>query len=208
MKPYKVLIVDDDVKYLRSLADELDRKVRRRGLEVLKEDNPKRAMQCLKEHASTIAVILIDIALPVPKECLKFLQKVQEQYPGVKRIVMTGQASRETVAQLGSLGLMHGYIEKGKNMVDSAAKEIKRVMNLPCPNEARSHIVSALRAWLKRDPSAGKTTIEFLDRGSVTLEQISHEMEKGTEFGKSQERIIYRLATDLFLEQAGADVKS
>ncbi len=87
--PRKVLCVDDDIPYLRSLS----RFLRRRGYEVYAHESARRALQALREIRPELAVV--DILMP-DMDGLALTRRICQDYQGqVPVVVLTGAASPE-----------------------------------------------------------------------------------------------------------------
>lgn len=83
-----LLIVDDEPRIVSSL----ERVLRPLRLDILSASNAKVALDCLAENE--IDVVIADEGLPgIPGT--QFLERAKERYPGVVRIMLTGQLDIE-----------------------------------------------------------------------------------------------------------------
>ena len=119
----KVLLVDDDMRNVFVLSKILKEK----GLDVLKAENGKAALELLeKEH---VDAILMDIMMPV-MDGYEAIEKIRadERYRGIPIIAQTAKAMREDREKVMAAGA-NDYIEKPLNI---------------------DRLMSMLRVWLYR----------------------------------------------------------
>ena len=100
----KLLIVDDEVKFLNSIAQRLEM----RGFEVTKASDGQEAI--LKAHSEKFDVALLDLKMPGldGKQVLEILKK---EHKYLEVIILTGHGSFESAAECTKLGAF-GYLPK------------------------------------------------------------------------------------------------
>jgi YesN/AraC family two-component response regulator len=85
---FNVLIVDDE----EEIRDMLGRHFRLLGYEILKARNGKEALQILSENR--IEAVITDIIMP-EMDGIELLQRLKEDHPMIRIIVMTGYVTLE-----------------------------------------------------------------------------------------------------------------
>ncbi|MBU1652325.1 response regulator [bacterium] len=100
----RLLIVDDEVKFLDSIAKRLEL----RGLEVTKATNGKDAVEFARKQKFDLA--LLDLKMPGMdgSEVLKILK---EEHKFIEIIILTGHGSLESAVECTKLGA-YGYLPK------------------------------------------------------------------------------------------------
>jgi DNA-binding NtrC family response regulator len=100
----KLLIVDDEVKFLNSIAQRLEM----RGFEVTKASDGQDAI--LKAHSEKFDVALLDLKMPGldGKQVLEILKK---EHKYLEVIILTGHGSYESAVECTRLGAF-GYLPK------------------------------------------------------------------------------------------------
>ena len=100
----KLLIADDEIKFLNSLAKRLEL----RGFEVTKAEDGQQALDCANLGQFDLA--LIDLKMPGTngKQVLELLKKTNDY---VEVIIMTGHGSAEAAAECMKLGAF-SYVPK------------------------------------------------------------------------------------------------
>ena len=103
-KQIKLLIVDDEVKFLDSIAERLDM----RGFDVTKATNGKDAIEAAKNKKYDLA--LLDLKMPGidGKEVLEILKR---DHKYIEVIILTGHGSLESAVECTKLGAF-GYLPK------------------------------------------------------------------------------------------------
>lgn len=86
MTPWKVLLVDDEEEFVRTLAERLAL----RGIEARMALNGEEALQALEEALPH--VLILDMMMP-GLGGLDVLKRVRHQYPEVRVILLTGHSS-------------------------------------------------------------------------------------------------------------------
>jgi HD-like signal output (HDOD) protein/CheY-like chemotaxis protein len=104
----KILIVDDEQNVLDGLSRMLF--PMRKQLTILTANNGVEALKVLAEE--DISIILSDMRMP-QMDGYELLAKARESYPGVFRILLTGQSDRDKIVS--SLALTHKYLHKPCN---------------------------------------------------------------------------------------------
>ena len=139
------LIVDDKKTYLRQFTKKHDPWFHENGLEVETKNCAADARKYLKKSGDQVEVIIVDIRLPSAKAAMNLLSFAQENFPMIKKIVMTGQADRDDVGKMGAAGLINGYFGKDKEWPKARVeREIKRVLDERLEPVAHSRITEAL----------------------------------------------------------------
>lgn len=100
----KLLIVDDEVKFLNSISQRLEM----RGFEVTKASDGQEAI--IKAHSEKFDVALLDLKMPGldGKQVLEILKK---EHKYLEVIILTGHGSFESAAECTKLGAF-GYLPK------------------------------------------------------------------------------------------------
>ncbi len=91
--PKRALIVDDDM----SVCSALRRELRRAGWETVCTDNGRAAQSMLE--AESFDVLLVDVAMPIMSGDV-LIAHVQQCWPDLPCVVLTGQASREQLVRI------------------------------------------------------------------------------------------------------------
>ncbi len=100
----KILIIDDELDMLRSIAEVLERE----GFEVSTADGGPKGLKQLRENVYDI--VITDLRMPeVDGETI--LSRALELYPDIVVIMMTGYASIETAVKTMKMGAFH-YLAK------------------------------------------------------------------------------------------------
>ncbi len=104
LKKIKLLIVDDEVKFLDSIAQRLEM----RGLEVIKATNGQEAITLARTQKFDLA--LLDLKMPGidGKQVLEILKK---EHKHIEVIILTGHGSLESAVECTKLGAF-GYLPK------------------------------------------------------------------------------------------------
>lgn len=84
MKDWKVLLVDDEVEFVATLAERLEL----RGLAPRVCHDGESALKAVAQEAPQ--VVVLDVMMPGMKG-LDVLQRIKESHPGVQVILLTGQ---------------------------------------------------------------------------------------------------------------------
>lgn len=124
MSGKKVLVVDDDMRNLFALAEELEEY----GLQIVKATNGQEALEVLDEAAEEIDIVLMDIMMPVMNgyEAMKEIRQ-QSRFEKLPILALTAKAMRED---------RDHCIEAGANDY------------LPKPIDI-DRLISTMRIWLK-----------------------------------------------------------
>ncbi|MBU0518984.1 response regulator [bacterium] len=100
----RLLIVDDEVKFLDSIAKRLEL----RGLEVTKATNGKDAVEFARKQKFDLA--LLDLKMP-GMEGSEVLKILKEEHKFIEIIILTGHGSLESAVECTKLGA-YGYLPK------------------------------------------------------------------------------------------------
>jgi CheY-like chemotaxis protein len=101
-----VLVVDDDAKVRAALERELNRL----GYVAIAVAMPLEAVRCLQDPATNVEVAIVDLGLG-QADGLDVIAYVAEQYPHVRRVVMSGQRIEDLAAEVAA-GRAHAALEK------------------------------------------------------------------------------------------------
>ena len=149
----RVLFVDDDELLLRSIERVLKRHAQESGWELHFVTDGDEALQRLEYQA--FDVVLVDSHMPRMTGAT-FLRRVQEAYPGIVRILLTGHTSLDVLRT--ALPLAHQFLAKPcdaqllKATLDNACS-IRSILNRP---ELRQLVGSSNEL-----PSAPRTYVEI-----------------------------------------------
>jgi DNA-binding NtrC family response regulator len=100
----RLLIVDDEVKFLDSIAARLEM----RGLEVAKAYNGKDAVELARREKFDLA--LLDLKMP-GMDGREVLQIIKQENPHIEVIILTGHGSLDSAVECTKLGAW-GYLPK------------------------------------------------------------------------------------------------
>ena len=100
----RLLIVDDEVKFLDSIAKRLEM----RGLEVTKATNGKDAVDSARKRKFDLA--LLDLKMP-GMDGAEVLKILKEEHKFLEIIILTGHGSLESAVECTKLGA-YGYLPK------------------------------------------------------------------------------------------------
>lgn len=195
-----VLIVDDERTFLDRFAEEHDAWFNGLNLEVATADSVRKARQFLQKRGTEVEIVIIDIRLPQSRHAVNLFTYVRERLPAVRRIAMTVHAQKDDIGSLVAGRLIEGYFNKDWPK-QKIRKEITRVLEELCEPTTHTQISNAIRQWLDRNPAAKQQKMRTLSGRARTMEDIVSEIERGTPLGARQERLIYQLAWNLFIQQ-------
>lgn len=105
MEKYTVLIVDDEDGVRRAL----ERSLRGEGYHLLFASGPKEGLETLA--TTPVDVVVSDHKMP-RMTGLEFLTRVAEDYPATQRIMLTGQATLDTVVNAINAGEIYRFLLK------------------------------------------------------------------------------------------------
>lgn len=101
-----VLVIDDE----EPIRSALVREMRRLGRPVLTAATPLEAVRVLQDESNAIDVALVDLGLGVA-DGLDIVEHVASEYPGVRRVVMSGQRMEELETAVAG-GRAHALLRK------------------------------------------------------------------------------------------------
>ncbi|MGC8658146.1 MAG: response regulator [Desulfomonilaceae bacterium] len=104
MKEFKVLMVDDEEDFVRTL----DERMKIRNLDTSVALSGEEAMKKLEE--STPDVLLVDLKMP-GMDGMEVLRRAREAYPGVQVVMLTGHGSEADEIEARRLGVFE-YLRK------------------------------------------------------------------------------------------------
>ncbi len=108
MLPDKVLLIDDEVEFIETLAERL----RARGLEIDVATDGEQGIGCAK--AKDYDAIILDFAMP-GMDGIETLKELLAQSPAVQVMLLTGQATVQTAVEATRLGAVD-VLEKPINV--------------------------------------------------------------------------------------------
>lgn len=117
MEKIKVLLVDDEEDFVKSLAERI--KMRKLGSEVAL--NGEEALQLVRDEVPDVMVL--DLKMP-GIDGMEVLRRVKKAYPSVEVIILTGHGSEQDEKDARRLGAFD-YLQKPVD-IDYLVKYIKR----------------------------------------------------------------------------------
>jgi len=105
MSRRRILFVDDELQVLEGLRDLLWR--HRRQLELHFATGGNAALLALRQKP--FDVVVADLRMP-GMDGATLLERVQQEHPGVRRIILSGEAERATMQR--ALGVADGFVGK------------------------------------------------------------------------------------------------
>jgi DNA-binding NtrC family response regulator len=116
MKAPKVLLVDDEVDFLETLVQRLEK----RNMNVSGVQSGEEAIESLNQHY--VDVVVLDVKMP-GMDGLQVLREIKMRQPSVEVIMLTGHANTEAAFQGMQLGAFD-YLIKPVN-IDELLKKIQ-----------------------------------------------------------------------------------
>lgn len=113
----KVLLVDDEKKFLEAMGARLES----RGLEVSTADSAEKALEILSREA--FDAVILDLRMP-EMDGIEVLKRMKEKRPEVQVILLTGHATVGAGVEAIKLGAMD-FIEKPADL-DFISDKIKK----------------------------------------------------------------------------------
>ncbi|MCP4599339.1 MAG: response regulator [Proteobacteria bacterium] len=95
--PDKILLVDDDVDFLETLA----KRLQRRGLYVETATSGEESLE--KVRKTVFHVVILDLSMP-GMDGIETLKLLQKRRPGIQVILLTGQATIKAAVEATRLG--------------------------------------------------------------------------------------------------------
>ena len=125
MEKFKVLLVDDEEDFVKSLSERLEM----RDLESNVALNGKQALASMK--ADEPGVMVLDLKMP-GMDGMEVLRRVREAYPNVQVIILTGHGPDKEEEEAQRLGA-YAYLQKPVEMdrlVDTLRKAHKKFKSI------------------------------------------------------------------------------
>ena len=125
MEKFKVLLVDDEEDFVKSLSERLEM----RDLESNVALNGKQALASMK--ADEPGVMVLDLKMP-GMDGMEVLRRVREAYPNVQVIILTGHGTDKDEEEAKRLGA-YAYLQKPVEMdrlVDTLRKAHKKFKSI------------------------------------------------------------------------------
>lgn len=139
----KVLLVDDEEEFLKTLAERLSL----RGLKVTTATSGKEALSSIEGKAFDL--IVLDLAMP-GMDGIESLKRIKEKQPDAEIIMLSGQGSIRTSIEAMKLGACD-FLQKPvdiNNLLEkvSAAKD-KRMLMLETKNISEIEKILKTKGW-------------------------------------------------------------
>jgi DNA-binding NtrC family response regulator len=115
-----ILVVDDDAEFLESLRSALEKTGRCR---VLTAPDATQALKAMKTTA--VAAVVTDHYMP-HRTGVGLLQHIRSHFPGVRRLLMSGRATKTVLAGAINRANAHQYLAKNMRpdlMIDAVLRE-------------------------------------------------------------------------------------
>jgi len=125
MEKFKVLLVDDEEDFVKSLSERLEM----RDLDSNVALNGQQALESMK--ADEPGVMVLDLKMP-GMDGMEVLRKVREAYPNVQVIILTGHGTDKDEEEAKKLGA-YAYLQKPVEMdrlVDTLRKAHKKFKSI------------------------------------------------------------------------------
>lgn len=125
MEKFKVLLVDDEEDFVKSLSERLEM----RDLDSNVALNGKQALESMK--ADEPGVMVLDLKMP-GMDGMEVLRRVREAYPNVQVIILTGHGTDKDEDEAKKLGA-YAYLQKPVEMdrlVDTLRKAHKKFKSI------------------------------------------------------------------------------
>jgi DNA-binding NtrC family response regulator len=125
MEKFKVLLVDDEEDFVKSLSERLEM----RDLESNVALNGKQALESMKSDEP--GVMVLDLKMP-GMDGMEVLRRVREAYPNVQVIILTGHGTdkdEEEAKRLGAFAYLQKPVEMDR-LVDTLRKAHKKFKSI------------------------------------------------------------------------------
>ena len=162
----RILFVDDEPRLLEGLQRML--RPQRREWDMLFASGGEEALAVMAQAA--VDVVVTDMRMP-GMDGATLLQRVHEQFPGVMRIVLSGQF--EVEAGLRAVPVAHQFLTKpcDPDKLKAAIERSSQLGDASVPDEATRRIVSAVGA-LPSPPRICASLMEAIQNPGVSMEEI------------------------------------
>jgi DNA-binding NtrC family response regulator len=147
MEKIKILLVDDEEEFVKSLAERI--KMRKLGPEIAL--NGEEALEIVKDQVPDVMVL--DLKMP-GIDGMEVLRRVKKEYPDVQVIILTGHGSEKDEKDARRLGAFE-YLNKPVD-IDDIVQYIKRAY--------KSKIESAMTAAAFAEAGDFDTAREIMDQ--------------------------------------------
>ncbi len=150
-KPIKLLIVDDDEKFLRIVSERLGLK----DFDVTPITEGNQAIEVAKKDKFDVAIL--DLKMP-GMDGMELLKILKEKHEFLEVIILTGQASIDSAVEATKLGAV-GYLEKPYNF-----EKLLEILNEAYKTRLRKKFEHDKRRMekIKHLVSMGPTSIDIL----------------------------------------------
>jgi DNA-binding NtrC family response regulator len=122
LETLKLMLVDDEERYLRTTAKLLEK----RGIQVVTAQSGEQALELLKTH--DVHVVILDVKMP-GMDGFKTLRAIKTLYPPVAVIFLTGHATMDSAIE----GLQFGafdYVMKPADIDDIVTEAFEKRQRL------------------------------------------------------------------------------
>ncbi len=171
-QPIRILFVDDEERILRTLALQF-----RRHYEVITESNPARVLQRLQQES--VDIIVSDQRMPQMNGS-QLLAQVQEAYPHILRILLTGYSDLDAAMEALNSGGIFRYLTKPWD-AGAMADTLRQAASLVQEQRANTAFEKQYTAptasrrpallLLDNDPLTFELTRELCETCGITLHQ-------------------------------------
>jgi DNA-binding NtrC family response regulator len=120
---WTVLCVDDEANILAALK----RVLRRAGYDVLSAGDGLQALSCLDE--TCVDIVISDMRMP-GMDGVALLEQVRQRWPGIARILLTGQADTASSVAAVNRGRVARFLQKPwdeRELLDALAESVERI---------------------------------------------------------------------------------
>lgn len=153
MKEIKVLLVDDEEDFVKSLSE----RIKMRDLKSEVALNGEEALRIIDDDKPD--VVVLDLKMP-GIDGMEVLRRVKKAYPDVQVIMLTGHGSEKDEKEARRLGAFE-YLEK-PTTIDTLIKHIKR---------AFKYFESDMTAATFAEAGDFKSVKEFMDKDKEVMDK-------------------------------------
>lgn len=133
MKPYSILLVDDE----ESIRLTLDRQMRKAGYIVTLAENGEKAMEVLRASNGVIDIVVTDLVMD-GMDGIQVLKNVKQLRPEIHVMMLTGYGSMQTVMEAMRFGA-YDYLLKPCNQGELLLRLTKCVERIEMESHLRRH---------------------------------------------------------------------
>jgi len=167
----KVLIVDDEQLFLKTLLEGLKNRREMKGIDILTAFNGKMAMDVLQSNPD-VDLVLTDLRMP-EVDGFQLISHITKNYPNTPIIVMTAYGSRDLEKTIEEKGIFH-YIEKPIDF-DELVQKVSSRLSAKQRGTLKGFKLSTLLQIMEMDrlscrlnvSSEGKTGTLYIKEGQI-----------------------------------------